>query len=38
MVMRGIKKVGSKTVTIAKKGIIKDDVNLGQEIMTLMNR
>lgn len=38
MVMRGIKKVGSKTVTIAKKGIVKDDINLSQEIMTLMNR
>jgi len=38
MVMRGIKKVGSKTVTIAKKGIIKDDASLSQEIMTLMNR
>lgn len=38
MVMRGIKKVGSKTVTIAKKGIIKDDVAKSQEIMTLMNR
>ena len=36
MIMRGIKKVGSKTVTISKKGILKEDAVLSQQIMNLI--
>ncbi|MBP5426374.1 MAG: GTP cyclohydrolase I FolE [Clostridiales bacterium] len=36
MTMRGIKKVGSKTVTIKTTGILKEDLALRQEILKLV--
>lgn len=37
MSMRGIKKPGSKTITVVTKGIIKEDENIKREAYTLLN-
>ena len=37
MSMRGVKKPGSKTVTVVSKGIIKDDTEIKNEVYRLIN-
>ena len=37
MSMRGVKKPGSKTVTVISKGIIKEDENIKKEVYRLLN-
>jgi len=36
MTMRGVKKVGCKTITIAQRGVVRSDKDLKNEIMMLM--
>ena len=38
MTMRGVKKPGSKTVTLVKKGVFETDMNLQHEFHSFINR
>lgn len=38
MTMRGVKKPGSKTVTMVKRGIFKEDQSIREETLKLIER